>query len=351
MTRGSSKKTAQLDYRAWRKQIEAGETASLYLISGEETYLIDHGLKLLSQQLINPATATLDQVTLRENIDYNRLLDEIETVPFMSERRLILVYNSDLFNNQKGATADKQAFLSALAGCEQANFCLCLIESKLDRRQKKSFQLWQAAGGFEVQVDKETSNSLMAWLNQYFSGKGLKLQQNAAQSLILRCDSYMGQILAEADKLANFCAYAGQDHIDMELLDLCCREDLQGNIFQLTDAVSAKNIGLALTILDKLLKQNEPCILILFMLSRHFRQLLAAKDAHNASDLASGLRVPPFVAKRLLNQARNFSYRDLIDLCRSSYQADKAIKTGAIEERLALELLVWEAGTGGVHKA
>lgn len=342
--------TAKLDYRAWRKQIESGETASLYLISGEERYLIDHGLKLLARELINPAAATLDQVILRENIDYNRLLDEIETVPFMSERRLILAYNSGLFNKQKGATADKQAFLQALAGCEQANYCLCLIESKLDRRQKKSFQLWLEAGGLEVEINKESPNSLMAWLNQFFSAKDLVLRQSAAQSLILRCDSDMGQILAEADKLANYCLYAGQKQIDLDLLDLCCREDLQGNIFQLTDAVSAQNIGLALSILDKLLKQNEPCILILFMLSRHFRQLLAAKDSHNAGDLASGLRVPPFVAKRLINQAYHFGYRDLIDLCRKAYQADKAIKTGAMDERLALELLVCEAGKAGHSK-
>lgn len=339
-----TKAKTKLNYRSWRKAIEEGDITSLYLISGEEEYLINHGLKLLEEKLIAPGYQSLDMVTFRDKIDLDKLIDDLGTVAFMSERRMVVVFNSAMFNTSKGSTDDKQKFLTKLKDLDQSGFCLCLIEDKVDGRQKKSLRLWQEAGGVEVQVEKESSHNLLRWLGQYFKNQGIRIESQAAESLILRCDSDMSQLILEADKLAKFCLYAGRDYVDYDLLDLCCREDLQGNIFKLTDAVSAQQTQVGLEILDKLLKQNEPPVLILFMLARHFRQLLAARDAKSSSDLASALRIPPFVAQRLLNQARKFSYQDLIGLCRLSYESDKAIKTGELEERMALELILVAAG-------
>jgi len=56
-----------------------------------------------------------------------------------------------------------------------------------------------------------------------------------------------------------------------------------------------------------LLGQKEPVQLISFMLARHFRQLICAKDLGRSDALVRELKVMPFVANRLLQQAKQLS--------------------------------------------
>ncbi|MDO5033341.1 MAG: DNA polymerase III subunit delta [Eubacteriales bacterium] len=335
---------AKIGYRAWRKDIENAQIRPCYLITGEEDYLIRHGLRLLSQELIAPGCESLDLVKLRGTLEEDRLLAELDTVPFMSPRRLVIAYNTGLFNSKQGSQEAKLALLEKIWPRLQEGVCLCLVEESVDKRQKRKLQALEAAGGQLVEVPKEEAGALKAWLASYLAKAQIKIGREAAESLILRCDSSMSELALELNKLENYCLYSGQEVIDMQLLDLCCREDLQGNIFKLTDAVSAHRTGEALSLLDKLLKQKEAPILILFMLARHFRQLLCAQEAHSAQALAQRLKLPPFVGKRLKSQAGRFPAAQLLALCNSCFATDLAIKSSKLDERTALELLLLEAG-------
>lgn len=98
--------------------------------------------------------------------------------------------------------------------------------------------------------------------------------------------------------------------------------------------------------LQELLAGGANELYILTMIARQFRLILGAKDLadRGASEarLAQELHVPPFVARKLLSQARHFQADELETIHRRVLEMDRAIKTGRIEARLALELLVVE---------
>ncbi len=335
----------KIGYRAWRRSIEKGQLSACYLITGEEDYLIRHGLNLLKQKLIAPGCENLDLVTLRGGLDADQLLSELETVPFMSQRRLVIAHNTGLFNSKQGSGEAKQVLLDKIWPRLGEGVCLCLVEESVDKRQKKKLQALESAGGQLVEIPKEEFASLRSWLSAYLAKSQLRISREAAESLILRCDSSMSELALELNKLENYCLYNGDQDITLELLDLCCREDLQGNIFKLTDAVSAHRTSEALVLLDKLLKQKEAPALILFMLARHFRQLLCAQEPVSAPVLAKRLKLPPFVGKRLKAQAGRFQPAQLLKLCQACFNTDRAIKSGQLDERTALELLLLQAGS------
>ncbi len=332
-----------ISYRDFRRQIEDGLISSWYVFSGDEDFLLEHALKLLEELLIAPGSESLDLIKVKQNFSIERVLEELRISPLLSERRLLIFYDSGLWNSKSGLAEEKQAGLKEIARLIHDQVCLCFVENKTDKRLKKNYSILKEAGGYHVEVNKENEETLRSWIAAYLGKKKIRISREAAESLILRCDSEMGQLSLELDKLSKYCEYAGLAQIDLALLDLACREDIQGNIFKLTDAISAKNISLALSYLDKLFKQKEPAILILFMLARHFRQLLAAKYASNKEGLATGLKVQNFVASRLLRQTEKFTLAELIHLSEACYKTDKAIKTGEIEERTALEIILFEA--------
>lgn len=331
-------------YRAWRQSIEKGHISPLYLITGEEDYLIRHGLQLLKESLLAPGCESLDLVSLRDSWNPDQVLAELETVPFMSQRRLIIAYNTGLFNSKQGSGEAKQSFLDKVWPRLHEGVCLCLVEESVDKRQRKKLQALESAGGQLVEIPLEEFASLKTWVSAYLAKFRVSISRDAVESLILRCDSSMSELALELHKLANFCLYSGDREVTLQLLDLCCREDLQANIFKLTDAVSAQRTGEALILLDKLLKQKEAPALILFMLARHFRQLLCAQAPVSGPALAQRLKLPPFVGKRLKAQAGRFQQNQLVQLCQACFKADLAIKSGQLEDRAALELLLLQAG-------
>jgi DNA polymerase-3 subunit delta len=76
------------------------------------------------------------------------------------------------------------------------------------------------------------------------------------------------------------------------------------------------------------------------MLARHIRQLICAAELKRPDQIASTLKVMPFVARRLGQQANGLSLPLLEALYRRCYETDLQVKTGQIQERLGLEILI-----------
>lgn len=333
-----SGKTTAGNYRSWMKELAAGKIRPVYVLTGEEHYLLRHGRRSLEQQLLPPGAASVDLARLHGSRTPQTILNELDTVPFLAPRRLVEVEDSGLL--QSGRSED---FLRLMTGLRTTNACLLLIESKVDKRQKKSLEALAAAGGLLVEFPKETAETLLGWLAERFHKAQIEISREAAESLISRTDGAMEDLAEEAGKIILYAQYAGLRRIDFATVDLLCRDDLRASIFDLTDALSAADTRRALQILDRLLRNKEAAVYILFMLGRHFRQLEAAKAAHSPGELARELSLPSFVGNRLLRQSRRFSSAELRRRSYQCYLTDRALKSTAIPERLALELLLFPA--------
>ena len=117
----------------------------------------------------------------------------------------------------------------------------------------------------------------------------------------------------------------------------------EADVFELVDAVGARDRRAALAAYRRLLAANESPVYLLVMLTRQLRLLLLTREAQaNGENVASALGLHPRVAQKLGQQARNFS----VERCVAAYQrlvaVDHAIKTGLANEEVAVELLVVE---------
>ncbi len=95
---------------------------------------------------------------------------------------------------------------------------------------------------------------------------------------------------------------------------------------------------------EDLLLLREPPMRILFLIARQFNQLLTIKDMAGKgvakAEIASGLKLPPFVVGKLLTQSRAFTREQLLSYLELCVETEEAVKQGRLQDRLAVEILI-----------
>ncbi len=186
------------------------------------------------------------------------------------------------------------------------------------------------------------------WAIATAESQGVKLDSDAGRELV---DSLGGDMMMIANELEKLVLFIGEKKRislgDVETLVLAAK---QRSFYELTDAISARDRGRALAVLDAILSSGdgeEAAIGHLYMLSRTFRQMLVILE-RNVRDsralwqaLWQGFRIPPFAAEDLIRQARRYkSRRELTAAIRRVARADLALRSNAPSKRLVLENLI-----------
>ena len=275
-----------------RQDIKNKTIRRLYVLYGDERYLQDQFAGLVEQELIHPAAATLDRVfirlTGREQLDLKRLRAETESPPFLSQRRLVLIQGSGLFaSSGKGEQQDQ--FIEIITTLPDS-CCVVFLEEKIDKRRKALFRAIDQIGGLVVQTALQDYAVLHRWIAAWCQQNNLRITASASESLINRCEQKMTLLAQELQKISLHQAFIGEQDITLESVELLSRPDVRGTIFNLTDAVTAGDIGEVLMLLDRLIARKEPVTLIHFMLTRHVRQLLVARSSRQPCDSRGAAR-------------------------------------------------------------
>jgi DNA polymerase-3 subunit delta len=180
------------------------------------------------------------------------------------------------------------------------------------------------------------------------SAQGVKVETDAAREL---ADSLGGDMMMIVNELEKLTLYVGERKRitlgDVETMVLAAK---QRSLYELTDAISAKNRAKALEVLDAMLSTgdgDEAAIGHLYMLAKTYRQMLVISEKNVRDSRAlwqvlwQGFRVPPFAAEDVIRQARRFkSRRELTRGLRLIARADLALRSNPPSKRFILEKLV-----------
>ena len=375
----SDRKDADQYLEGIKADIRSGEIARVYLFHGEETYLVRRFAGLLASKILAPGAEGFDRILfdaggMPSKLDLRQVAAEIATPPFLSRRKLVVLRNSGLFGAERrggdrggdgaseasedrdgeGSETDDRAgsssagkdtakgrleALVALISAVPDSACLLFLERSIDRRVRRPIEAIEAHGRV-VEFALQSVDSLRLWISRELSSSGATIDREAAESLLSRCGDSMQAIEGEIEKLRLYCTGSGTTRITLSLVDELCIPDLAGSVFDMTDAIGQGRPGRALDILETLIARKEPVQLLMYMLARHVRNLICAKETADRARLASELGIPPFLARKLDEQARNFTIERLEDLHTRCFEADAASKSGRIPDRVALETLL-----------
>jgi DNA polymerase III subunit delta len=217
-----------------------------------------------------------------------------------------------------------------------------------DRYERIRETLGEYCGMVELARVEESDG--MRWIIEHAHQQGVKVEQDAARELM---DSLGADMMLVSRELEKLILYAGERKQvtlgDVETLVLAAK---QRSLYELTDAISAKDKARALAVLDAMLLSGEgedAAIGHLYMLARTFRQMLVilekgVRDSRTIwQALWQGFRVPPFAADDIIRQARRYkSRRELTRAIKLVARADLALRSNPPSKRLVLEQMVMQ---------
>jgi len=199
-----------------------------------------------------------------------------------------------------------------------------------------------------VELARVEEGEAVRWISEYCTHREVKIETDGARELV---DALGGDMMMISNELEKLILYVGEKKRitlgDVETMVLAAK---QRSLYELTDAISAKDRVRALEVLDAILSTgdgDEAAIGHLYMLAKTFRQMLVILE-RNVRDqralwaaLWQGFRVPPFAAEDIIRQARRYkSKRELTSAIRLVGKADLALRSNPPTKRLVLEKLV-----------
>jgi DNA polymerase III subunit delta len=205
-----------------------------------------------------------------------------------------------------------------------------------------------------VELVRVEETDAMRWLVGEAEKRGTTLEVDAAREL---ADALGADMMLMANELEKLLLYTSERRRitlgDVETMVLGAK---QRSLYELTDAISAKDRPRALALLHGLLNASdggeESAIGHLYMLARTFRQMLVILEKNVRDSRAiwqalwQGFRMPPFAAEDLIRQARRYkSRRDLTRALRLIARADLELRSSPPDKRLVLERLVLALAT------
>jgi len=304
----------------------------------KDKFVTEIDINSQSLVVLNGATVTLKEIG-----------EKISTGSLFVKKRMIVL--EDIFDNKSEKLfTDLAAFLKKrdeAAKTDEDNIII-FRDGDLNNKDKKLKKDAQKLFTFllsqkYVQEFKNLSGtSLNDFIKDEVKKLGRQIEVAAINTLINRTNADLWRLSSELHKLA-MAISENETITDAEV-----KHQVVGtydeNIFSLTDAISARNKKLALTILEEQYIAGLSEDYILSMLIRQFKIMLQVKSAVVANlspnQISTDLKLHAYVVKKSLNQISGFTLDTLKENLNYLVSLDFGSKTGQKDIKAELSLFI-----------
>lgn len=327
------------------KRLKNGTVDSLYLLYGEEKYLLENSIKRIKKifgELING----INYISIDET-NVNNIISDLETPAFGFEKKLIIAKNTGLFKKETKSKKSDNSLLKEKINTYLKNnietlktyVILVFIE---DTVEKCSLLTTLEENGVVCNFEYQKANQIQARLKAIFNAYEVQIEPFTIMYLIESCGTNMQDLINEARKLIEYAGKGGK--IEKSDIDNLCIKKVESVIFDLTDSLGKKNIAQAIDVLRNLIIAKEPVQKIMITLYNHFKKLYLTKMALKINkDIAVSLDLKPnqiFLVNKYKMQAGYFKLSELKKILKELCDLDYNYKIGLIDLELGFEAIL-----------
>lgn len=315
------------------EDIKTENFKQMYLLCGSEDYLRSQYRDRLKKALIGNGDAMNLSCFEGKDISQPQLVDLAETMPFLAERRVIVIENSGMFKGGSDVLADYLKEVSPTA-------FFVFSEKEVDKRNR----LYKVVKdkGYVGEFGEQDEATLTRWVAGLVKKENMEIDRAAIALLLYKTGTDMENIRRELEKCICYCLKRGK--ITAQDVEMICTERLSSRIFDMINFLAAGKQEQALKLYYDLLALKEPPMRILFLISRQFNMLLQTKMLREKGCdkriISEKLGVAPFIAGKYMDQAAHFKRSVLRKALEDCVQAEEDVKTGRIGDVMSVELLM-----------
>ncbi len=329
-----------LKYSDLIASLKQGKILPLYLLYGEEEFLVQDVLHLIIGKVVDPNARDFNYNSLScRDTPVSEIINLCQTLPFLSEKRLVIARDIDAL--KAGDIEELAAYLNDPSPAT----CLVMVSDQGKFEKKSVISAVEARGAvtrFYPLLDRE----IISWIEGWARTRGVTLQRDAAQYLWQTVGNDLQKITNELEKVEIY--IQGRKTVTYEDVKHVVGDFREYTPFDLAAALGQKNSERAFLILARLLQEGEQPVGLLGSIAWNFRRLLQAKAMESAGtspeDIMKKLRPPVIFHQATLFKSQMKSYR-LEELRRAftvMLTADRALKSSGLPGRLVLERMILE---------
>lgn len=328
-----------MDYKSILAAIKQKKIASLYFMYGEEPYYLRKVERILIDCIVPVEDREMNLIVFESDPPVERLINAIETMPFLGEKNLIIVRGTGLFSAGRKSSAEVQdktdtmteRLISLLGNMPAYSHVIFVASDKPDKRRKIYKAVEKNGVVFESAPLK--GKELRGWLLERLAELNIKMAPDAQEHLLAAVSMMpqvsLGFVNNELEKVILYTADK-KTVTRQDLLQVLSAVP-EVSVFAMVEALSQKQVAQAISLLREQLTAGEHPVRILALLARQIRQLWQTKDLINkgsgSREVAEFFKVPGFIGEKLIKQSRGFTEDKLKAALLNLAAADRDLKS------------------------
>lgn len=354
-----------IDFIELDKKIKKKEIDNCIIFCSFDEKLIRDSIKAIEKQYINEDFKQLNYVEIDGvETDSNTVLNCCETLPVLSEKRMVVIYRSEFLRggsvkkgeneeqdententddkSEPNINGDMYKFISAYAE-KIPKCCILLMYYVLkDKREKISNRVTKLDKKVSI-VKDEKQNKLVfeKRVKDVFQDKGKDIGN---LELKLFCNVVSTNMAIAENEIEKLCCYVDDRNITRNDIEIMFHRTEDDDIFNMVDYLSQKRPEKAIQILNKLTNEGGKIPLILYMIERQYKLLIKIKlelQAGNGKNyITSYLKLNPYICEKMIRQCEQFKLNKLMKNLEYCTDAEKRIKSISLNAKTEIEILI-----------
>jgi DNA polymerase-3 subunit delta len=318
-------------------RIEKGKTDSLYLLYGQEEFLIREAGSKIEYSFLGPEADKFQRHHLYgDEVSIDELIQLASTIPFGKSKRVITY---QLTGRLK---ADDKDLILRYAGRPAKDTILILTAVEMDARTAFFKQLKEKA--IVIRFYPLFKNQIPDWIKKHVAKTGIQISHNAAQLLEELIGSDLSLLSNEIQKMALY--LQPRKKIDLKDVEEVVGKARIFSIFELTNSLGEKRVGQSFQILRQILDAGQLPVGIIALIANHFRRLLTVKELNShgkqQGEIARSIGIPPTFLKEYLQQSKLFSPDEIRTIFGCLLEADLQLKSSPLSQDIILESVIFK---------
>lgn len=310
-----------------------------YFLVGTETYNMQKRRDAIIKEAIGDSMAL--SVYRGKDCNMTEALEDCQMPGFFAERKAVIIENPDCVINPKENDPDLLKLKNYLESANPDTTLIVYVDVPIDRRKSVIREL---AGLLKYETydqlnDEDFRHEVKADINRH----KLQIDTAAVNELLERLPLDIGNWKNELEKLSLY-----PEKISVEAVRQLIARPVEEDVFQLSNAVTTRNLSKAVQIYRDLLVNNRNDVKgLIGLLAYQFRFMCQIKTLSeqgcSIKEIADRYSYNEYRVKIGLRNCQGTSSQQLLELLSRLSQLDQDILAGKVEGRLGLELFIMEA--------
>lgn len=318
---------------------------NIMAIYGEVPELVEKKSNEIVESYLNEKKDDFNYVKYNlYDTSFNQIMEEALTMPFISEKKAIVVKNAFIFTGEKVSKdiqPNNEQVNEFLEKYDGENFIIFEVyQNKLDERKKITKTLKKTSK--LTKVEQMSEQEIKNWIKNKLHENFKDIKQDALDLFIELTGINFNIVSQELEKIILF--LGERTTINKKDVEEIINRSLEQNVFLLTEYIQKGEKYKAIQLIKDLIVMKEEPIKLLALITSNYRLYyqckILSRKGYSGQQIAKTINVHPYRVKLALNQVKHYQLTHLLNIIDQCAETDYKLKSSYMDKQLILELFI-----------